>query len=105
MQISSNESIRIIENFNFEWKFYKGDITGAYKTDFNDKDWRDLDLPHDWSIEGPFDSKWASCTGYLPAGIGWYRKNFKIKGTEKNKKFFIYYFISIFNYFFYINRL
>src|SRR5437867_975429 len=64
--------------FNTDWKFHKGDLTGAEKTTFNDDSWRTLNLPHDWSVEGPFSNEWASGTGYLPGGIGWYRKTFSI---------------------------
>ncbi len=46
--------------FNDNWKFYKGDISNADQPSFNDANWRILDLPHDWSIEGPFDEQWAS---------------------------------------------
>jgi len=62
--------------FNAGWKFNKGDAAGADQFTFNDAGWRALTLPHDWSIEGPFDQQWASSTAYLPAGIGWYRKTF-----------------------------
>lgn len=56
--------------FNDNWKFHKGDIINADKRVFDDSSWRLLELPHDWSIEGPFDSKWASGNGFLPGGIG-----------------------------------
>ena len=78
-------------NFNFGWIFMKGDPPNAYQFDFTDDQWRSLDLPHDWSIEGPFDSKWASGTGYLPAGIGWYRKHFPLSKKYEGKKVFIYF--------------
>jgi beta-galactosidase len=64
-------------DFNAEWRFIKKDVTGAHEHDFDDSDWRKLDLPHDWSIEGPFRADLASGTGYLPGGIGWYRKTFR----------------------------
>ena len=41
---------RKIELFNFDWKFYNGSVINAYVVDFNDKDWVEIDLPHDWSI-------------------------------------------------------
>ena len=46
---------RIRESFDFEWKFLKGDTQGAELPDFPDAGWRNVDLPHDWSIEGPID--------------------------------------------------
>lgn len=69
----------------------KGDATNAYHFNFADDNWRNLDLPHDWSIEGPFDSKWASGTGYLPGGIGWYRKHFILDRIYEGKKVFVYF--------------
>ncbi|MBC7912732.1 MAG: DUF4982 domain-containing protein [Pyrinomonadaceae bacterium] len=77
--------------FNDNWKFYKGDVTGADKQAFDDSKWRQLDLPHDWSIEGPFDSNLASGTGFLPGGIGWYRKSFSLSPEMRTKKVFIYF--------------
>lgn len=80
---------REVLTFNNDWKFYKGDTAGAEKTGFNDISWRKLDLPHDWTIEGPFDENWASATGYLPGGIGWYRKTFELNSRLGPKKIFI----------------
>ncbi|HZH60372.1 MAG TPA: glycoside hydrolase family 2 TIM barrel-domain containing protein [Metabacillus sp.] len=77
------------KKFNFDWKFLKGDNSDASKIQFDDSDWRSLDLPHDWSIEGPFKKDFASSTGYLPGGIGWYRKKFTVPDSIKGKKLFI----------------
>jgi beta-galactosidase len=72
---------RIRESFDFGWKFLKGDSPGAQSPKFSDAKWRDVDLPHDWSIEGPFDEKEPSNGpgGYLPTGVGWYRKTFNVR--------------------------
>jgi hypothetical protein len=77
--------------FNDGWKFYKGDISNANQPAFNDAGWREVDLPHDWSIEGPFDEQWASATAYLPAGIGWYRKTFELNNSIRTKNIFLYF--------------
>ncbi|MEO6455300.1 MAG: sugar-binding domain-containing protein [Ginsengibacter sp.] len=77
--------------FNDNWKFYKGDITNANKETFTDNDWRSVNLPHDWSIEGPFDEQWASATAYLPAGIGWYRKTFELAPAMRSKNVYLYF--------------
>jgi beta-galactosidase len=82
---------RSIQNFNLNWKFYRGDVAGGQETDLDDSDWRILNLPHDWSIEGPFSRENASCTGYLPGGIGWYRKTFTIPDNETGRKVHIYF--------------
>ena len=80
---------RKVENFNFGWKFWKGDVPNGQNPLLNESGWRTLDLPHDWSIEGPFSKDYASGTGFLPGGIGWYRKSFIIPSSEMNRKIFI----------------
>lgn len=75
--------------FNDNWKFRAGEAAGGEQSTFNDADWRTLTLPHDWAIEMPFSNQWASATGYLPGGIGWYRKTFKAPVAWKAKKVLI----------------
>ena len=87
--VSGQPTDREVQNFNFDWKFYKGEVTNGQDPGFNDTEWRKLDLPHDWSIEANFNKSNASSTGYLPGGIGWYRKSFIIPANEKNRKVFI----------------
>ena len=50
--------------------------------------WVDLDLPHDWSIGGPFreDNPSGPHGAYLPGGIGWYRKKFTLPDAAKGKQ-------------------
>jgi beta-galactosidase len=48
-------SSRVILNFNNDWRFLKDDTNGAEYPSFDDSSWRKLDVPHDWSIEGPYD--------------------------------------------------
>lgn len=75
----SNESPRNVSDFNFGWKFKLGDDPSYSSVFYDDSDWRELHLPHDWSIEGEFDKDNPSTPsgGALPGGIGWYRKTFK----------------------------
>jgi beta-galactosidase len=77
------------QNFNFDWKFNKGDVVDGQSVSLGDLEWRSLDLPHDWTIEGPFSKDNSSCTGYLPGGIGWYRKEFGIPSSFKGKKIYV----------------
>ncbi len=65
--------------FNEGWLFALADDSLSAQPGFDDSRWRRLDLPHDWSIEGQLSPSLASCTGYLPGGIGWYRKHFRIE--------------------------
>lgn len=82
---------RLRANFDEGWKFLKGDSAKAQTVWFDDSGWRTLDLPHDWSIEGPYDKDDPSAArgGYLPCGIGWYRKTFDLKPGCEGKKVFI----------------
>jgi beta-galactosidase len=79
--------------FDYDWKFYLGDTASARLNDFDDKAWRTLDLPHDWSIEGQIHPKnpTGMAGGYFPAGVGWYRKTFKAPGEWKDKLVSIYF--------------
>jgi beta-galactosidase len=87
--VSAQVTGREVLDFDYGWKFYKGDIQRGQDTVYDDAGWRIVDLPHDWSIEGPFSNEFASCTAYLPGGIGWYRKNFVIPYKEKGKEIFL----------------
>jgi beta-galactosidase len=88
---AQQESSRLIQSFDDGWKFFKGDAEGAEKTDFADATWRSLNVPHDWSIEGPYDrnNNTGRGGGYLPGGVGWYRKTFTWNDADAKKNVFI----------------
>jgi beta-galactosidase len=75
---------RIRESFDFGWKFLKGDSPGAQQPEFSDSAWRSVDLPHDWSIEGPYSER-EKAQGSLPTGIAWYRKRFRLPESYKDR--------------------
>jgi len=74
--------------FNDSWKFRLGAITGAESVAYNDASWRQLNLPHDWSIEFPFNRNSAAKGGggYLDGGTGWYRKTFLLPQSYTGKR-------------------
>src|SRR6185503_2650977 len=91
-------------NFDSDWRFFKGDAPEASAPAFNDAEWRKLDVPHDWSIEGPFDApapgaargpggrgggRAGAAGAWLPGGVGWYRKSFTLPSTAAGKRVFI----------------
>jgi beta-galactosidase len=78
-------------DFTENWKFQLGDIEKASQPEFDDSDWRILNLPHDWSIGGEFSEDHPTKVngGALPAGIGWYRKSFKVEQSWTEKQVFI----------------
>ncbi len=87
----AKKTSRIILNFDTDWRFLKADAPGAEAPSFDDSKWRNLDVPHDWSIEGPYDKENLTSRGggYLPAGIGWYRKSFTVSDADAKKKILI----------------
>ena len=74
-------------NFDFEWKFSKGDFPEARNADFDDGDWELLDVPHDWSINDTFskDNPTGKPGGFASGGIGWYRKTFNLDKKDQGK--------------------
>lgn len=76
-------------DFTADWAFRLGDDTAAARPDYNDADWRKLNLPHDWAIEGEFSKDNPSGTGggALPGGIGWYRKTFTADKADEGKRY------------------
>jgi beta-galactosidase len=69
------------------WKFHEGDESGAARADFDDGDWSTVNLPHDWSINGAFraDAPSGGSGGYLPTGVGWYRRTFDIPDSWRDQ--------------------
>lgn len=89
--ITAHAQGRVTSSFDPDWRFIKGDLQRAESIGFDDSAWRKLDVPHDWSIEGPFNAKnpTGGAGGFLPAGIGWYRKHFTIAANQKDRSVFI----------------
>lgn len=82
---------RAIVNFDNNWRFLKSEAKGVENPAFDDSEWRKLSVPHDWSIEGPYDkgNPTGRGGGYLPAGVGWYRKSFTVDKPDPGKRYFI----------------
>ena len=85
------EPARITVSFDANWRFLKADSPGAEQPQFDDSAWRKLDVPHDWSIAGPFSetNRTGGAGGFLPSGVGWYRKHFLLPDTFSNRCAFI----------------
>ncbi|NLO01117.1 MAG: DUF4982 domain-containing protein [Bacteroidales bacterium] len=84
-RINPNTDSRQRILFDDNWKFHIGDVEHAKSANFNDDNWRLLNLPHDWSMEGEYDENAATggSGGYLPTGIGWYRKHFDLSDISR----------------------
>ncbi len=103
-QISASDNRQTLSLDN-GWRFHKGDIPfpvinghgmtymsckagralGAAAYDYDDTDWRLLNLPHDWVVEGAIDPKENISQGYRARGYGWYRRSFKLDRSDKGK--------------------
>ena len=83
------------------WRFHKGDVDGAQSEQFDDSGWEVVDVPHDWSVEGPFsadnfiEARYEAnhlegrADSYLPKGIGWYRKNLVVDLRHPQQRVYI----------------
>jgi beta-galactosidase len=89
-----------------DWRFHLGDIDsplpnkhiaaymlnkagwarGAARGSFDDSDWRTVNLPHDWSVEGKIDRDNHMSGGFLPRGVGWYRRYFRLDESERGRR-------------------
>jgi len=78
-------------SFDADWRFMKADAPGAEKSEFDDSMWRTLNVPHDWSIEGPFaqTNKTGGAGAFLPSGVGWYRKAFVLPEETAKQCMFV----------------
>jgi beta-galactosidase/beta-glucuronidase len=86
-QVSFGDSKKINDN----WKFNLQDTPDAQNKTFDDTKWQSVNVPHDWSVKGQLSPTLASCTGYLPGGIAWYRKSINIPQSKSGEKVYLYF--------------
>ncbi|MGY5351434.1 glycoside hydrolase family 2 TIM barrel-domain containing protein [Wenyingzhuangia sp. IMCC45533] len=72
-------------SFNKDWKFILKDSSVFKTKDFDDSDWRELDLPHDWSIEHKTSKKNSGRNAWFPGGVAWYSKEFILPSGSQEK--------------------
>lgn len=112
-QLAAAELAREQLSLDANWKFHLGDVPldsfpggqgialygadithsggkaghawGAAARGFDDRNWRTVNLPHDWAVEQPFDEKQLKQQGYRARGIGWYRRTFKLDPADRGK--------------------
>ena len=93
----SAQNGRTVISMDKDWRFKIGTFRESINPSFNDSEWRQLDVPHDWSIEGRYNkyNKTGRGGGYLPAGDGWYRKTFTVPVSDKSRKVLMLYGYSV----------
>ncbi|MES2240290.1 MAG: sugar-binding domain-containing protein [Bacteroidota bacterium] len=92
-QTGKKDDLERKQLFDFDWKFSLGDVAENSSVSFNDSNWRKLNLPHDWSIEGKSEKNNPSegDGGFYPMGKGWYRKVFSVPVAWNDQKVAIYF--------------
>lgn len=90
------------------WKFHLGDVAppeihpliiievylatkslrgrGAAAYEYDDRNWRNVDLPHDYVVEGTPSPKESSAGGSLKRETGWYRRYFQLDPSDRGKR-------------------
>ena len=103
-QAQAQVSFGKAEKLNDGWRFLRIDsASNVYETPemkdaaFDDSRWRRVTLPHDWGVEQPMSPDKGSCQGYLPGGIGWYRKSLSGSLSAGGEALYVY-FEGVYNY-------
>lgn len=101
--------MRTTFQFTAGWKFHRGDFTetnhraihanrfkraewmkagnhGISRLGYPDETWKDVDLPHDFVVEGEYASTANAVHGSLPTDVGWYRKTFELPPEIKHQR-------------------
>ncbi len=93
--IQAQVSFGKAEKVNDDWFFLRIDTIWNVRerrnmkdADFDDSRWQHVTLPHDWGVEQPMSPDKGSCQGYLPGGIGWYRKHFRAMDAPRQYVYF-----------------
>ena len=66
-------------------EYQRRKVWEAWYKGYDDSNWKDITVPHDWSVEQPFSPRYSSGTGYVAGGIGWYRVHFRLPEEYKGK--------------------
>lgn len=87
----TSKAARCVRPLDADWRFIAADAQGAEQPDFDDTAWRKVDVPHDWSIEGPFDqnSPTGGAGAFLPGGVGWYRKHLTLPKAYAGRRILV----------------
>ncbi len=76
---------------NDDWRFNLGDLKYGGIANLPTDGWQEVTVPHDWSVLQQASPLYASCTGFFPGGIGWYRRQVDIPATEQGNKVYVYF--------------
>lgn len=94
------DSPRKIVSMDSDWRFHLGDAADAIAADYDDHEWRCVDVPHDYVVEGTFEpnnpfvypgmnTSWYSLHGFLPVQPAIYRKTISIPAGDRGKRLWL----------------
>lgn len=102
LRAAAAESPRLVQSLDDDWRFHLGESPDAVLTSFNDQNWRQVDVPHDYVVEGTFAEKepqpraggpvrqdWYWLHGFLPVGPAVYRKTFSLPTSAEGKRLWL----------------
>jgi beta-galactosidase len=90
IESTGNEFVKASSPTVFHSATNPGADVSYVQANFNDRAWRQVNLPHDFGIEGPFQQALPGDTGKLPwAGVAWYRKHFLISPFDKGQRIYL----------------
>ena len=84
-------SAREVLPLDDNWRFLSADAAGAEQPGFDDSQWKTVNLPHDWSIGGPFaeTNRTGGAGAFLPSGVAWYRRHFPLSEFALGRRVFV----------------
>lgn len=70
---------------------HPGSDVAFVRSSFDDSRWREVTLPHDWAIEGPFlaEGPYGGMGRLTSWGPAWYRKTLHISASDKDRSIFL----------------
>ena len=93
MALAASPGWAEVRSLSQDWRFHAGHAADAERTAFDDSSWHRVVVPHDFSImdrpdgRPPFDRDaiGGQDSGYLPGGVGWYRRHLVLTPTEASR--------------------
>jgi beta-galactosidase len=88
LSLAAVAQARQIIPINADWRFFRGDAADAASSSFDASAWERVDVPHDWSVAGPWDkdAPTQGGGGFLPSGVSWYRRSFTLPVSDAGKR-------------------
>src|SRR5262245_55826542 len=71
-----------------DWVFHAGNVSSndqVTSANYDDRNWKRVDLPHDYGLDGPYNPTNSRRNGFLFMDVAWYRKHFVIPKSDEGK--------------------